>query len=131
MKESNRMIKESFHTVLIKHLDLMQNKDIIPFLQTISEQEDISVIMPNGRLISGYKDVAEFNKDWFADIDWSLSYQIIKEECTDEMGYAVVEIEYKDVDQNGNPYNKIYYLTLIFKKNNEKWLLVHDQNTFT
>ena len=66
MKESNRLINESFHTVLIKHLDLMQNKDIIPFLQTISEQEDISVIMPNGRLIKGYKDVTEFNKDWLS-----------------------------------------------------------------
>lgn len=122
---------ESFHAVLVKHLDTIQNKDIIPFLQTISDQDNISVIMPNGRLISGYKDVTKLNKDWFADNDWSLSYQIIKEECTDEMGYAVAEIDYNDVDANGNPYNKIYYLTLIFKRIHEKWLLVHDQNTFT
>lgn len=121
----------SFHTEVVKHLESIQYKDISSFLQTISDQENVSVIMPNGQLIQGYDRVKALNNDWFGDTDWILSYNIIKEETTDTMGYAVVEVDYRDVDPEGNPYSTIYYLTLIFRKISGKWLLVHDQNTFT
>ncbi|WP_404452158.1 nuclear transport factor 2 family protein [Virgibacillus necropolis] len=120
-----------FHSTVIKHLDSIQTKDLESFLQTLSDQTAISVIMPNGRLFEGYEDVAALNKDWFADEDWSFNYILVKAESTHEMGYAVAEIDYHDLDQDGNAYKKIYYLTLLFKKLGNTWVLVHDQNTFT
>lgn len=72
--------------------------------------------MPHGLLVEGNKDVVALNKGWFADEDWSLKYNIVKKESTSDMGYALAKVDYHDLDPDGNAYNKVYYLTLLFKK---------------
>ncbi|GAA0373742.1 YybH family protein [Bacillus horti] len=120
-----------FHSAVVEHLESIQKKDLSTLQHTLSSLSDISVIMPTGRLIRGYDDVRSMNQDWFNDPDWSFNFSIIKEEETSELGYAVVQVEYHDIDLNGVPYNKKYYLTLILRKIGPDWFLVHDQNTFT
>lgn len=46
------------------------------------------------------------------------------------MPFAVLFIQYDDVDEEGTPYCQDYYLHLVFVKKNDKWLLTYDQNTF-
>jgi len=106
----------------------MKSKDLDKFLSTV-KLEDIVVIMPNGTLISGKEEVFEIHKNWFADNDWDLNYRILSIEESTEMAYALVMIDYKDCDVEGNIIKMNYYLNLIFRMEEEKWLLIHDQNT--
>lgn len=110
------------------HLESMMNKNYDDFMTTISN-DNISLIMPNGNLLTDIDGFKELHKEWFKDNDWSIDYRVIKVDETNDMGYAVVDIKYKDIDENSKPFEMSYYLNLVFKKVEDKWLLVHDQNT--
>ncbi|MGH4118025.1 YybH family protein [Clostridium sp.] len=117
-----------FKNTLELHLDSMRSKDLNKFISTV-KLEDIILIMPNGTLIREKEEFIELHKNWFADNDWDLNYKIINIEESIEIAYALVIIDYKDCDAEGNIIKMNYYLNLIFRKQDEKWLLIHDQNT--
>lgn len=117
-----------FKEVLEIHLRAVKDKDLDIFATTIS-QGDVTLIMPNGALISGREDFIEFHKDWFSDEDWALNYEILKIEEGEEISFALLKVDYKDIDSKGNEYSLNYYLTLLFKKSEGKWGLIYDQNT--
>jgi len=106
----------------------MINIDFDTFMGTVCSDK-ITLIMPNGSLITEYDKFSKLHEEWFKDTDWSIEYKIINTIESDAMSTALLAIEYKDVDEKGNPILMTYYLNLIFKKINEKWLLIHDQNT--
>ncbi|WP_221567884.1 nuclear transport factor 2 family protein [Alkalihalobacillus sp. TS-13] len=120
----------NYQAVVKKHLQAIQQKDLASYSVTLSKNADVSVVMPNGHFVEGYQKVINFHKDWFQDPDWTFQYTLVKEEVFSDMGYSVVKVKYEDLDQNGEPYNKEYYLTLVFRKLYDSWYLVHDQNTF-
>ncbi|SHJ20062.1 YybH family protein [Lutispora thermophila] len=118
----------NFKEVLNLHLKAIENKDLETFITTISK-EDVTLIMPNGTLINGREEFIEFHKDWFSDKDWTLNYEILKIEEGEEASFALLKVNYKDIDFNGNEYSLNYYLTLLFKKIDGEWGLIYDQNT--
>ncbi|MBS4537725.1 nuclear transport factor 2 family protein [Clostridium sp. D2Q-11] len=118
----------SFKNTLMLHLNSMKNKDLNNFLSTV-KLENIILIMPNGDLVRDKEEFLELHKSWFEDNDWNLNYKILNIEESSEMAYALIEVDYKDYDEEGNIIKMNYYLNLIFRKQEEKWLLIHDQNT--
>jgi len=42
---------------------------------------------------------------------------------------TLLDVDYTDLDQQGNKVALSYYLNLTFKRVDEEWLLIHDQNT--
>jgi hypothetical protein len=106
----------------------MRSKDLYKFISTV-KLEDIILIMPNGTLIREKEEFIDLHKNWFADNDWDLNYKILNIEESKEIAYALVTIDYKDCDAERNIIKMNYYLNLIFRKQDEKWLLIHDQNT--
>lgn len=117
-----------FKSTLELHLDSMRSKDLNKFMSTV-KLEDIILIMPNGTLIRGKEEFIELHKNWFADKDWDLNYKILNTEESIEIAYGLATIDYKDCDAEGNIIKMNYYLNLIFRKQDGKWLLIHDQNT--
>lgn len=117
-----------FKDALQLHLEAIQNRDLDSFCSTISD-DSITLIMLNGTIIDNRMKFIEFHKDWFSDEDWKLNYEIIKLDETEKMAYALLAIHYEDIDMEGKPVHMKYYLNLIFKKYEDNWLLVFDQNT--
>ena len=117
-----------FKEVLKIHLKAVKDKDLDIFITTISK-EDVTLIMPNGVLISGREKFIEFHEDWFSDKDWVLNYEILKIEEGEEISFALLKVDYNDIDSRGNEYSLNYYLTLLFKQSEGKWSLIYDQNT--
>jgi hypothetical protein len=117
-----------FKNTLELHLDSMKNKDLNKFISTVN-LENIILIMPNGTLIREKEEFIELHKNWFADNDWDLNYKIINIEESIEISSVLATIDYTDCDAEGNIIKMNYYLNLIFRKEDEKWLLIHDQNT--
>jgi len=116
---------ETLHT----HLQAIQRRDIDPFLATLTTDEAMSVILPNGTLIETRSAFVAFTRDWFADPDWRITTDVVHTIETSEMGVALLSVTYDDLDQHGQPYQLRYYLSLVFAKQQGQWRLVHDQNT--
>ncbi|MCX7570210.1 nuclear transport factor 2 family protein [Tumebacillus sp. DT12] len=118
-----------FNNALHHHLNKITEKNLTAFLSTV-HPSTISLILPNGKFINERQDFETFHKNWFSDPDWSMSYEVLKTVVSADMGMALLKILYKDIDPQGEPYEKRYYLSLVFQLQNGNWLLVHDQNTF-
>ncbi len=114
---------------LKRHLDAIQAKDFKSFESTLSD-ERLTFILPDGAFSSDPVAYREVLKEWFTG-DWTFAYKVISVEKTAEMGSVLLLCDYNEADRDGKPYHLDHYLSLVFKKSGDKWLLVHDQNTTT
>lgn len=119
----------SFETTLRTHLDAIQRRDLPAFVATLTSAPELTLILPNGALISGRDEVISFNAEWFADPDWRLSYETVRTLEAGAMAFALLLVTYDDLDASGQPYQIHYYLQLVFRQEDGAWRLVHDQNT--
>lgn len=117
-----------FTQTLQAHLQAISTRDLDGFLATVSDEA--TIILPTGVQISGQGLVQEFHSVWFSDPDWTISFKTLRVIEGSELAFALLEVDYHDLDASGQPYDKRYYLSLLFAASNGTWLLQHDQNTF-
>lgn len=118
----------SFKQVLEKHLMALSSKNLTDFLKTVSKT-NIILILPNGKLITTYQEFVELHDAWFSDDDWSIEYEVINTVEKPDLCTALLEVNYKDVDENDEIVYLNYFLNLIFERMDDSWFLIHDQNT--
>lgn len=117
-----------FRVTLSYHLESLRERKLDDYLKTVC-LDKVFLIMPNGSVINDGDKFIEFHKEWFADTDWEMDCEILKIVEGTELAYTLIEVLYKDIDEEGNPLSMNYYLNLTFRKIGDRWLLVHDQNT--
>ena len=126
------MTKENaFHLALQVHLTAIQNRDLDAFLNTIVSDGQLTLILPNGKLLHDYKDIVSLHQEWFSDPDWEMHTELLSTHESIDMASALLWVDYKDIDREGNPIQLHYYLSLLFARQDDKWLVIHDQNTIT
>jgi len=119
----------SFKSALDLHLKSIADRNLTAFSEFLHPSQDSIVILPNGHMIVGFEDIVNFHKEWFDDPDWRMDVKIIDTFTTEDVGYALLDVIYHDFDENGSPYELKYFLSLIFNKTDDKWILIRDQNT--
>jgi ketosteroid isomerase-like protein len=107
----------------------IKSRDVEKLLSTISIDEEVSLILPNGAYFNGRSAFINLHTAWFADPDWQMNVKVLRTIETPEMGYAMILADYSDITLADQPYEKQHYLSLVFIKKEGEWLLVHDQNT--
>ncbi|MEW9556451.1 SgcJ/EcaC family oxidoreductase [Nonomuraea sp. NPDC050783] len=117
-----------FPPALDAHLKAIEARDLEGYLATV--HQDVTLVLPNGKLLRGAEEIAAYHRAWFSDHDWSLRAETVRVETAGDAAFALLSVVYDDLDPDGKPYQKLYYLTLYFVRSDERWLLVHDQNTF-
>ncbi|WP_433359795.1 YybH family protein [Actinoplanes sp. CA-142083] len=116
-----------FTEALDGHLATIEARDLKAYLATV--RDDVSLIMPNGRLLQGREAIADFHREWFDDPDWSWRLSPSHTAIAGDTAVAVFTVDYDDRDQHGEPYSTRYVLSLTFTRDAGPWLLLHDQNT--
>ena len=119
----------TFQQALQRHLTAVQERDLDTFIDTIASDGSLAMIMPNGNYLDEYQEIVELHQEWFADPEWRMSFELVNQRETPAMASALCLVTYEDVDEEGEPVQFQYFLNLIFAKQGNKWLLVHDQNT--
>ncbi|WP_433290594.1 YybH family protein [Actinoplanes sp. CA-030573] len=111
------------------HLAAVSARDLDGYLKSV--HDDVSLVLPNGRLIEGREAISEFHREWFGDPDWSWELSRLRTATVGETGMALCQVAYHDLDAEGRPYTMRYLLSLTFAQVGGDWLLLHDQNTPT
>ena len=119
----------TFQQALQRHLTAVQEHDLDTFIDTIASDGSLAMILPNGNYLDEYQAIVELHQEWFADPEWRMSVELVNQRETPAMASALCLVTYEDVDEAGEPVQFQYFLNLIFAKQGNKWLLVHDQNT--
>lgn len=119
----------NFENALELHLKSIKDRDIAVFSDFLDPSQNSIIILPSGDMISGYENIIDFHKQWFEDLDWHMDIEIIDTFAIESVGYALLDIVYHDLDEEGNHYELKYFLSLIFNQIDGKWILIRDQNT--
>lgn len=126
--QKNNTSKDKLNSIVEKHFKALQNRDLELLLETVNK-EKITLILPNGQYSNSYDTYKEINKNWFAEKEWSIDYEIVNQDVINNTGIILAKIIYSDKDELGNSFSFSYYLTLIFENKPEGWKLIFDQNT--
>jgi uncharacterized protein (TIGR02246 family) len=117
-----------FDATLQTHLRAVQNRDLEGLLATVADS--VTLLLPNGRMLSTKEEFENLHIGWFAEKNWTWTPTLIRTETTPSQSFALVSYIYEELDSTGNvAASRNTYLLLIFKKTDDRWLLVHDQNT--
>lgn len=120
----------SFEQTLNQHINALQTKHLESFLETVPHTGDLTLILLDGRLIARAEEFVAMHHEWFSDPDWSMAITVVRTVVGADLGFALLDVAYDDVDREGKPIHKTYFLQVVFRRHeNGRWLLTHDQNT--
>jgi hypothetical protein len=118
-----------FKKALELHLEAMKAKDLDGLKKSIPEEGNLTVILSDGAVIETVEEYLQFNSEWFKEGDWSLGYDVVFMEETAEMAYGIIEANYFDKDENGEPFHLDLLMSMTFRLVEGKWLMVFSQHT--
>jgi ketosteroid isomerase-like protein len=122
--ESASPARGAFESQLRRHLDAIVSRDFDVLVSTLDR--DVVVIFPNGSILTGKQEVADFHREWFADPEWIFEPEIIRIDSGASRASALVRYTYRD---SAEAAPRSTFLSLQFRRHGDEWLLFHDQNT--
>lgn len=121
-------MKNSFREALGRHLLAIDERDLDALADTVADDE-ILLVMSDGRLARSKKEFLEAHRGWFAMKNWRLEVKPVQIIDTPALGVALLQLEYRETPPGKPPTRQESMLTLVFQQRNGKWVMVLDQNT--
>jgi uncharacterized protein (TIGR02246 family) len=123
-------LKNSFREALGRHLLAIEERDLDALADTVADEE-ILLVMSDGKLVRSKKEFLEAHRGWFAMKNWRLEVKPVQIIDTPALGVALFQLEYRETPPGKPPTRQESMLTLVFQQRNGKWVMVLDQNTPT
>ena len=103
-------------------------------MDTVADRDDVTVLLLNGKIISGKKGVEELHKAWFGDPDWRFETETTRVIQTPTTAIALLRVTYHDLAPTGEdgakePVQFSYFLSLHFSLIDGSWQMIFDQNS--
>ena len=121
-------MKNSFREALGRHLLAIEERDLDALADTVADEE-ILLVMSDGKLVRSKKEFLEAHRGWFAMKNWRLEVKPVQIIDTPALGVALFQLEYRETPPGKPPTRQESMLTLVFQLRNGKWVMVLDQNT--
>jgi|GEM_PF-1026689 len=118
----------TFSESLKLHLDAVVERNLETYMESISA-ESISMILPNGKLMANHEAIENFHAEWFEESGWEFKYKIIQQIEAEKMGYALLDVDYYNLDEQNIKDYRPFFLALVFQLKDGAWKLTHDQCT--
>ena len=119
----------TFAQTIEKHLGAIRDRNLPSLIETLPEEEDLLLIMADGRMVRSVREFVELHRDWFASSTWTLDAEPVHTIETPDLGIAVLYLNYRDTPKDAHPIHESSLLTLVFARRGQKWVMVQDQNT--
>ncbi|MFL5245452.1 MAG: YybH family protein [Gemmataceae bacterium] len=120
----------NFQETLAKHLTAIQERNLAALMETLPDDDAVTLITADGRLVKTAREFAEMHRDWFGQTTWTLNTQLVSTWETTDLAVVVLRLDYRDNPPDQPPIQAESYLTLAFARQaDERWVMVLDQNT--
>jgi ketosteroid isomerase-like protein len=118
----------TFRETLDKHLQAIQNRDLDALVSTLPADQ-LVLVMSDGKDARTVREFVDAHRGWFAMPDWELRTEPLQTFETADVGVAVLRLDYSDLRPDHSRFHEYSVLTLIFARQGDRWVMVHDQNT--
>ncbi|KAA3614855.1 MAG: hypothetical protein D8M58_10395 [Calditrichaeota bacterium] len=118
--------KKDFISTLEKHLKAVSDRDIEALNRTLSKQDDIYLILPSSTPSKSNSGFIKMHTEWFQDASWTFETKILHAEVEENIGFALVEVMYKEPDRNGKPYFNKMAVSYVLKRIDGHWFVIMD-----
>lgn len=111
---------------LARHIASIQERDLDAFRSTLTSDETLYMILPNGDALTTPAEALDLHEGWFADTNWRWDGKVVHTITGTDMAMVLMQYEYRaspDADPSST------WLGLVFRLEGNEWRLVHDQNT--
>ncbi|MFO0888468.1 MAG: nuclear transport factor 2 family protein [Isosphaeraceae bacterium] len=120
----------TFLETLDQHLRSIRERNLDGLIATLPDRDDdLLLIMSNGKLVRSVRTFIELHRDWFASPTWTLSAEQVSATETPDLGIAVLRLAYHDEPPGAAPVDESSLLTLVFARRDSRWVMIQDQNT--
>jgi uncharacterized protein (TIGR02246 family) len=120
----------SLRSTLDAHLTAINARDLDGLLATVTGGEQLTLILPNGKVLATREAFRQLHVDWFAQTDWRMQFEIESVREFGSVGIALVKYRSQSRQVDGGYVTKREaWLNLTFARERDEWRLVFDQNT--
>jgi uncharacterized protein (TIGR02246 family) len=109
---------------LRRHLDAIAARDLDALAATIAD-DDVVLVTADGEIARGHEEFLDRHRGWFASPTWRLETQTIHVREAGDLATVLLALRYRDrtaLDERS-------ILSLVFRRDGDRWLMVQDQNT--
>lgn len=118
----------TFRETLDKHLRAIQERDHQALAETLPTDQ-LVLITSDGRLVRSPLEFAKMHREWFASKTWTLDFEEVSALESTDLAVVTFRLDYRDQPEGGSPIHERSFLTLVFRRLGDHWLMVQDQNT--
>jgi len=108
------------------YIEAIQKSDLKGLFTTVTENDKFFFLTSGGRLIDSRQGYYKFHEDWFAEKDWSISFELLEAVEGQDYGYTNAIYRYQGKTPDGKSYFLDSYFTLIFHREDGMWKAVVD-----
>lgn len=120
----------TFRETLDAHLDAIRRRDPAALMATLPpDGSPIVLIGSDGSLARVVAEFERRHREWFASDTWTLGTEPVAVHESDDLGLAVLRLDYRDAPADGPEVRQASYLTLAFARREGGWVMILDQNT--
>jgi uncharacterized protein (TIGR02246 family) len=120
----------SLRSTLDAHLAAINARDLDALLATVTRGEQLTLVLPNGTLLTTREAFRQLHVDWFADRGWRMQFEVESVRAFGDVGIALVRYRSQAKQADGSYATKREaWLNLTFAREDGDWRLVFDQNT--
>jgi uncharacterized protein (TIGR02246 family) len=106
-----------------RHLQAIHARDLAGLADTV-HPDDVVLVSAAGEVRLGREAFLAMHRDWFATDGWSLDAEVIHIREGTDLATVLIALRYRDGDADERS-----VLSLVFRNDGERWLMVQDQNT--
>jgi uncharacterized protein (TIGR02246 family) len=113
----------SIHAELDRHLSAIRDRDLDALAATV-HPDDVVLITSEGAVHMGREAFVSMHREWFASGSWTLDTEVVHVRDGTDLATVLLRLRYRDgaVDERS-------ILSLVFRREGDRWLMVQDQNT--
>jgi uncharacterized protein (TIGR02246 family) len=108
---------------LERHLKAIQVRDLDALADTVHD-DDVVLVTATGEIHLGREPFLAMHRDWFASGSWTLDADVLHLREGSDLATVLLALRYRDGDVDERS-----VLSLVFRNDGDRWLMVQDQNT--
>lgn len=119
-------VKPNFDEAIRQHLECISNRDINAFRDHMTQSDTMYTIVQNGYAFKTPSEIIAIHEEWFKDLKWVWEGEVVHTIEGEDMGMTLIKYDYRAKEED-IPVST--FLVYVWKIEDGKWRIVHDQNT--